>query len=102
MNTKRGLFYAFLCAIVVGGAAFALVTASFARPGFFQSLLFGRGGFGLSLAGGDSGGSNADVVAHANPGVVTVAATRAIEAEESVSHESPRDRERRPDPRKTP
>ncbi|HKQ77398.1 MAG TPA: trypsin-like peptidase domain-containing protein [Blastocatellia bacterium] len=86
MNTKRGLFYAILCATVVAGAAFALVTASFARPGFFQSLLIGRGGLGLAMGG--SGSSNADVVAQANPGVVTVAATRAIQTEESAGAEN--------------
>ena len=88
MNTKRGLLFAFLCATVVGCAAFALVVASFARPGFFQSLLLGRGGLGASLARGDYSASNADVVAQANPGVVTVAATRAIQPEESAGHEN--------------
>src|SRR5262245_6803841 len=88
MNTKRGLLFAILCATVVGCAAFALVIASFARPGLFQSLLFGRGGLGLSLTSGDPGGSNADVVAQAGPGVVTVAATRTIQAEESAGVEN--------------
>src|SRR5262245_17090090 len=88
MNTKRGLFFAILCATVVGCAAVALVIASFARPGFFQSILLGRRSLGMSLARGDSSGSNADVVAQANPGVVTVVATRAIQADESAGSEN--------------
>jgi len=88
MNTKRGLFFAFLCAAVVGATAFALVIASFARPDVFQSILLGRRGLGPSLAKGNIGGSNADVVAEANPGVVTVVATRAIQTEEVADGES--------------
>jgi len=88
MNTKRGLFFAILCATVVGCAAVALVIASFARPGFFQSILLGRRSLGMSLTRGDSSGSNADVVAQANPGVVTVVATRAIQADESAGSEN--------------
>jgi serine protease Do len=82
MNTKRGLIFAFLCAAVVGVAALALVLASFARPGVFHSLLFGRRASGWSLAKNNFSGSHADVVAEVNPGVVTVLATRAIPAEE--------------------
>src|SRR5512145_1112688 len=82
MNTKRGLFYAFLCAAVVGVFALALIVASFARPGVFQSLLFGQGNSSWVSAGADFISSNADVVAKANPGVVTVVATRAIPAGE--------------------
>src|SRR5262249_57764721 len=81
MNTKRGLFFAFLCAAVVGATAFALVIASFARPDVFQSILLGRRGLGPSLAKGNIGGSNADVVAEANPGVGTVVGTRAVQTE---------------------
>lgn len=82
MNTRRGLFFAFLCAAVVGAFGLALVVASFARPAIFQSLLFGQRNWGL--ANGNTSGSNADVVATANPGVVTVVATRAIPAGEDV------------------
>src|SRR5262245_13389676 len=78
MNTKRGFLYAFLCAVVVGAFALALIAASFARPAVFQSVMFGQGNLGRGLAGGDFGGSNADLVAKANPGVVTVVATRTI------------------------
>src|SRR5215475_2901447 len=88
MNTKRGLFFAFLCAAVVGATALALVIASFARPDVFQSFLLGRRGLGVSLAKGSISGSNADVVAEANPGVVTVVATRAIQAEEAADREN--------------
>ena len=88
MNTKRGLIFAFLCATVVAGGAFALIIASFARPGYFNSLLLGRRSFGVSLARGESSGSNADIVALANPGVVTVVATRAIQPDESSGSEN--------------
>jgi serine protease Do len=84
MDTKRGHFYAFLCAVVVSVFALALIIASFARPAIFQSILFGHGNWGRGLASGDISGSNADVVAKANPGVVTVVATRAIPAGEDA------------------
>jgi serine protease Do len=84
MNTKRGFLYAFLCAVVVGAFAFALIVASFARPAVFQSVLFGQGNLRSGLASGDFGGSNADLIAKANPGVVTVVATRAIPAGEDT------------------
>src|SRR5262249_45643327 len=87
-SMKRGLFFAFSCAIVVGASALALVIASFTKPGVFQSLLFGRRNSGWNLAfsgfGGNSGGSNADVVTEANTGVVTVVATRTIRADETT------------------
>jgi len=82
MNTKRGLFFAFLCAATVGVFALALIVASFARPAVFRSLLFGQEN--SSRASSDFSGSNADVVAKANPGVVTVLATRAIPAGEEA------------------
>jgi serine protease Do len=82
MNTKRGLFYAFLCAAVVGVFALALIAASFARPAVFQPLLFGQGILSRGLSIGNFGGSNADVVAKVNPGVVSVVATRTIPAGE--------------------
>jgi len=82
MNTKRGLFFAFLCAATVGVFAIALIVASFARPAVFRSLLFGQGN--SSRASSDFSGSTADVVAEANPGVVTVLATRAIPAGEDA------------------
>jgi len=89
MNTKRGLFFAFLCAATVGVFALALIVAAFAQPGVFRSILFGRGGVSRGLASGDFGGSNADVVEKANPGVVTVVATRALPAgEDAVAGES--------------
>src|SRR5262249_58497650 len=77
MNTKRGLFFAFLCAAVVGATAFALVIASFARPDVFQSILLGRRGLGPSLAKGNIGGSNAAVLAAAHPRVGAGVAARA-------------------------
>ncbi len=79
---KRGLFFAFLCAMVVGAAALAIVAASFVRPQIFQSRIFGQPGAGWSLFGGKSGSSNADIVAQANQGVVTVIATRALRSGE--------------------
>ena len=89
MNTKRGLFFAFLCAATVGVFALALIVAAFAQPGVFRSMLFGRGGVSRGLASGDFGGANADVVEKANQGVVTVVATRAIPAgEEAVVGET--------------
>src|SRR5262245_32642454 len=84
MNTKRGLFFAFLCAAAVGVFALALIVASFARPGVFRSLLFGQGNSSWGMASSDFSGSNADVVAKANPAVVTVVATRAIPAGEDA------------------
>jgi serine protease Do len=84
MNTNRGLFFAFLCAATVGVFAIALVVASFARPGVFRAILLGKGSLGRGLASSDFNGSNADVVAKANPGVVTVLATRAIAAGEDA------------------
>src|SRR5215831_13485634 len=84
MNTKRGLFFAFLCAATVGVFALALTVASFARPGVFRSLLFGQGNSSRGLASSDFGGSTADVVAEANPGVVTVLAPRTISAGEDA------------------
>ncbi|HEY6402805.1 MAG TPA: trypsin-like peptidase domain-containing protein, partial [Blastocatellia bacterium] len=92
MNTKRGFLYAFLCAVVVSAFALALITASFARPSVFQSVLFGQGNWGRGLARGDFGGSNADLVTRANPGVVTVVATRAIPAgEDTGAGEAPKE-----------
>ncbi|HEV2663950.1 MAG TPA: trypsin-like peptidase domain-containing protein [Blastocatellia bacterium] len=82
MNTKRGLFFAFLCAATVGVFALAVIVASFARPAVLRSLLFGQGN--SSRASSDFSGSTADVVAEANPGVVTVLATRAIPAGEDA------------------
>ncbi|HEY8460405.1 MAG TPA: trypsin-like peptidase domain-containing protein, partial [Blastocatellia bacterium] len=84
MNTKSGLLYAFLCALAVSAFALALIAASFARPAVFQSFLFGQGNWGRGLAGGDFEGSNADIVARVNPGVVSVVATRAIPAGEDA------------------
>jgi serine protease Do len=84
MNTKRGLFFAFLCAATVGVFALGLTVASFARPGVLPSLLFGQGNSRRGLASSDFGGSTADVVAEANPGVVTVLATRTISAGEDA------------------
>jgi serine protease Do len=84
MNTKRGLFFAFLCAAAVGVFELALIATPFARTAVFQSLLFGQGLLGRGLASSNSGGSNADVVAKANPGVVSVVATRAIPAGEDA------------------
>ncbi len=81
MKTKRRLFFAVLCAAVVGAFAVALIAASFARSGVIRSLLFG-GNFNWGLARGDFSGSTADVVARAHPGVVTVVATRAVQAGE--------------------
>src|SRR5215475_14270003 len=84
MNTKRGLFFAFLCAAAAGVIALALIAAPFARPAVLQPLLFGQWILSLGLAGSNFGGSNADVVAKVNPGVVSVVATRAIPAGEDV------------------
>lgn len=83
---KRGLFFAFLCALVVGATALVLVIASFIRPRVFQSFLFGGqpGGKG-SFARSGLSGSNADVVAEANQSVVTILATRALRADEVPS-----------------
>jgi serine protease Do len=84
MNTKRGLFFAFLCAAAVGVFELALIATPFARTAVFQSLLLGQGLLGRGLASSNSGGSNADVVAKANPGVVSVVATRTIPAGEDA------------------
>jgi serine protease Do len=84
MNSKSGLFFAFLCATVVGFFSLAMIVASFARPDVFRSLLFGGESLSKGLADGDFSGSHADVVSKANPGVVTVVATRAILAGEDA------------------
>jgi serine protease Do len=76
---KRGLFFAFLCALVVGSTALALVLASFARPQAFRSLFVGQK---HHLAGEEFEGdlsSNAAIVQEVNPGVVTVVAMRALQ-----------------------
>jgi serine protease Do len=79
---RRGLFFALLCAVAVGATALALVIASFVRPQLFQSLIFGTQGSGWSLTNNEYGVSNADIVAEANEGVVTVIATRALRSGE--------------------
>ncbi|MBO0726492.1 MAG: trypsin-like peptidase domain-containing protein [Blastocatellia bacterium] len=84
MNTKHGLFFAFLCAAVAGVFALALIATPFARPAVFQSLLFGQWMLSRGLASSNFGGSNADVVAKVNPGVVSVVATRTIPAGEDA------------------
>ncbi|MGE0126968.1 MAG: trypsin-like peptidase domain-containing protein [Blastocatellales bacterium] len=81
---RRGLIFAFLCALMVGVAALALVIASFARPGVFKSFLFGGRSSDWNLTNNSFGDSNADVVAEVNRGVVTVMATRAIRADETI------------------
>jgi serine protease Do len=83
-SVRHGLFFAFLCAVVVGAASFALVVTSFIRPGLFGSVLFDAHNLGWPTAGARFGASNADVVADANPGVVTVIATREIRGDEAV------------------
>ncbi len=75
---KRGLFFAFICSIVVGATALALVIASFVRPRLFQSLIFGPRNSGWISAKGEQVRSNAEIVSEANQSVVTVIATRAI------------------------
>src|SRR5262249_14893101 len=82
MNKKPGLFFAFLCAAVAGVFALTLIAAPFARPAVFQTLLLGQWMLSRGLASSNFGGSNADVVAKVNPGVVSVVATRAIPAGE--------------------
>jgi serine protease Do len=81
---KRGLFFAFLCAITVGITAIALVIASFVRPRTMQSLIFGQKGSPWSFSGG-AGNANAEIVTKANRGVVTVIAIRAIPSGDSSS-----------------
>ncbi len=70
--------------MVVGVTSLAMVFVSFARPGVFHSFLSGKGDSGWNSVYGSSGSSNADVVAEANRGVVTVMATRAIRADETT------------------
>src|SRR5262245_12229748 len=84
MNTKRGLFFAFLCAAAAGVFALALIAASFARPAVFQPMLFGQGILSGVLASSNVGGWDADVVAEVHPGGVSVVATRAIPAGEDA------------------
>lgn len=72
---KRGIFFAFLCAMVVGATALALVIAAFARPEVFRRLIVSPA---LVRAGGEANKSNAEIVAEANQGVVTIIATRAL------------------------
>lgn len=78
---KRGIFFAFLCALVVGATALALVSAAFVQPEVFRSWIITP----LSArAGARAGSSRAEIVAAANHGVVTVIATRALAAPPST------------------
>jgi len=75
---KRGLLFALLSASLVTVFAVALVAAAFVRPRVFRGLLFAQSPLGRGLAHRSAYPSaNAEVVAQANPAVVTVIATRA-------------------------
>jgi serine protease Do len=84
---KRGLFFAFLSAAAVGVASLVMVIASFIRPSILGTLLFEGRDLGWTLARANFGASNADVVADANSGVVTVVATRTMRDDEGVAGE---------------
>lgn len=75
---KRGIFFAFLSAVIVGTTALVLVVLAFARPESFRQALFSSRLPGLPLFGRDNGRTNAEIVAQANHGVVTVIASRAL------------------------
>ena len=81
---KRGLLFSFLCAMVVGTAAVAIVVASFVRPQAFRSLLPAKAS---RLVTGGSG--TAAIVETANPGVVTVIGVRALREEERAAGWTP-------------
>ena len=75
---KRGIFFAFLSAVIVGTTALVLVVLAFARPESFRQALFSSRLPGLPFFGRDNGRTNAEIVAQANHGVVTVIASRAL------------------------
>ncbi len=81
---KRGIFFSFLCATVVGLAAIGLVVASFARPQSFRSFFMGQKE--IVASGGDADlSSNAEIVELANHGVVTVVAVRSLKSGEKAA-----------------
>src|SRR5262249_14707011 len=81
---KRGIFFAFLCASIVGITAFALVYASFVRPHTFRSLFIGQKNTG-ARENRDYTNTNADIVEQANHGVVTVISLRALKSGEKLT-----------------
>jgi serine protease Do len=74
---KRGIIFAFICAILVGTTAMALVTAAFIKPDIFYQLIISQKFSGLGLLNDGMQKSNAEIVSQANHAVVTVIATRA-------------------------
>jgi serine protease Do len=74
---KRGIIFAFICAMLVGTTAMALVTAAFIKPNIFYQLIFAQKFSGLDLLDEGLEKSNAEIVHQANHAVVTVIATRA-------------------------
>lgn len=78
---KRGIFFAFLCAMVVGSTALALVIAAFARPEVFRQWIVTAP---RAQSGEEVVRSKAEIVAAANHGVVTVIATRALSQPQST------------------
>jgi serine protease Do len=81
---RRGIFFAFLCAIVVALTGMIIVAASFLRPVTVRNLLLGsKRSFADDLE--KSTFSTAEIVEFANPGVVTVVAMRTLREDERTS-----------------
>lgn len=85
---KRGFFFAFICASIVGLVSLAMVSASFLRPDVFRSYLLG-GRFSPSSSAEEAIRTNAEIVESANHGVVTVLAIRTTTNFENPASGSP-------------
>jgi serine protease Do len=85
---KRGFFFAFCCALIVGLISLAMVSASFLRPDLFRSYLVGEN-LRTTPTAGEAIHANAEIVDAANHGVVTVLAIRATTNFENPAAGSP-------------
>src|SRR5262245_967565 len=81
---KRGFFFAFLCASVVGMTGLSLVYVSFTQPQTFRSLLLRQRNTAVRPKAG-AANTTAEIVEQANHGVVTVIAIRAIKPGEKLT-----------------
>jgi serine protease Do len=75
---RRGIIFAFICALLVGAIAMSLVIAAFIRPQPFQRLMFPQKMSTWRVMSKRPDRSNAEIVSQANQAVVTVIATRAV------------------------
>jgi serine protease Do len=77
---KRGIVFAFICALLVGTTALALVVAAFLKPQTFRRLILSEGFSGWAIGNDRAEISNAEIVSRANLAVVTVIAVRAVKS----------------------